>query len=184
MKRYPGPPEIHWLEIANPYFVFEYYFFINIPEDYKHETQIEEFASATYEHETLCNADVIDAHFSQVTDRFIPGQRYGVKIFMLRRRMTPEECFFFLKGQRDTQFVGAQGLAFTIRNYRHLLPLGLILLSLDEREHLFEDCDHDRMIPGAMRTRDGKIDFGLCKFDTTLTSEYGLICFCGPVPRL
>ena len=184
MKQYPGPPEIHWLEIANPFFVFEYYFFINVPEDFVHETQIEQFAAGSFTHKTFLSRDVTDEHFVKVTDKFIPGQRYAVKIFMLRKGMTPEQCLHFLKGQRDTRLVGAQGLAFVLKHYRHLFPLGLTLLSLDEREHLFEDCERDRMIPGAMRARNGEVDFGLCKFDTRLNSEYGLICFCGPMPYL
>lgn len=168
---------IHRIGIANAHFIFEYFFIIKVPSNYRHRTQIASFSDGGFMKTTYMNDIITDENFSNVRDRLISGKEYAVKIFLLRHDMSADDCIEFMNSQTDTKFVGAQGLSFIIDTYRDLLPMGVCAMCPDTREHLYVDDEHDALIPCFFRKASGELDFGIRVFDRRFDRRYALVVF-------
>jgi len=161
-------------------FSFPYYFYVDIPLNYDHDTQIETFCNATGfdEREQLIYSDT---RFAEVTDKLIPGEEYAVKVFQLvTPQKSTEECVNFLKNQNYTIFAGMQGLTFLILNSFKTLPIGTGVMVPDEKDKLgILDCLP--MWPSMFRYLDGTFRLRLMDANAALERGECILCFSGPV---
>lgn len=161
-------------------FSFPYYFYVDIPLDYDHNTQIKTFCDSIgfSEREQLIYSD---ARFAEVTNKLIPGEEYAVKVFQLiTRQKSTEECVKFLKNQNYTIFAGMQGLTFLVLNSFKTLPIGTGVMMPDERDKLgILDCVP--MWSSMFRYLDGTFRLRLMDANAPLDAGECILCFSGPV---
>ncbi|MEK7089953.1 MAG: hypothetical protein AAB920_04030 [Patescibacteria group bacterium] len=182
-KRMPG---IHQDGRVYENFYFPYYFYVDIPKDYDHETQIQQFCDSLKfsERNRLIYRD---ERFAGVTDKLIPGEEYAVKIFQLTfpkevalRQKSTDACLKFLKNQNYAIFAGMQGLAFLIMNDPLHLPIGTGVMVQDEKRALgILNCEP--MWPSLIRYIDGSLRVMLMDANATLDEGECILCFSGPV---
>ncbi len=78
-----------------------------VPRDYNHDTQLTEFLKKHRAEFFYYNDAARDAKFSRATARLIPGHRFWVKIFDIRKPgVSAAELLVFLKQERAV-LVGA-----------------------------------------------------------------------------
>lgn len=175
-------PEIFEHGMAIDGFFFPYYFYINIPLDYYHETMVQSFRDE-FNFEGPTASLFTDERFAEVTHKLIPGERYAVKVFWITVEKPWEECLEFIKKQNHTVLAGTQGLLFLALNHRKQLPMGTLAVSLDEKNAL-PVVDGRPLISGLYRFPSGKLDFNMLNPDGVLGSPHSILCFSGPVSSI
>lgn len=130
---------------------------LTVPTTFVHETQIASFLKAHRREFSYVNDDVTDANFAKATQRLIPGRTYTVKIFVITRRVSSEDCLGLYKAHNGI-LTGAQGLTLAYQEIRGSFPVGKWLASFDEKDAL-PVSDGSHRVPSVGRgTGD---DFGL-----------------------
>ena len=154
-------------------------FELTVPEGYNHGTQLAAFSKfAENKSEKFClyNNNITDKNYAKATHRLIPIKTYGVKIFHIKKLVSPEDCLAFLVTQRAI-FVGAQGLSLTRQLKKNEFPVGKWIVSLDEKQALWADVIGFHGVPGMYRHLNGVWDFGLGFFEGDYNDDKCLLCF-------
>lgn len=155
-------------------FYFPYYFYIKVPEDYDHKSQLRLLRE-------FCNIPdprLADERFQNVTDRLVPGEEYGIKIFYLFEYVTLQECLDFIKSQKNTVLVGAQGIAFLTTNHLKSLPIGGITFSPDNEWSLSTNNDGKQEIFGIYKLMGGPTAFAVANSTPLiLPPNHCMVCF-------
>lgn len=184
---------------ASERFKFITAFELTVPENYDHTTYLDNFRK-THEKEFegrfwSFEANLSDKNFSGVTIKFVPGQKFVVKMFEIQTKnpksshfgATSKECLAFL-GQQNAILVGAQGLAMVYEQKKDELPkgrgiVGEVFISYDKKKALWNtrlspySKRLDAMVPHLVKFETG---FKLC-LNCFINGNNGgdyLLCFC------
>ena len=162
--------------IADSRFNFLTSFNITVPKSYNHDTQLATFAEyAKKEKFYYYNEAVTDDNFFRVTNKLMPGETYGCKIFSIKERVSSKDCLSFLASQQAL-LVGAQGLSLVRQLKKSEFPIGKWTVSFDELDALWEDADGGRGVPYLSQHSDGDWNFNLGYFASDWNGNDCLLC--------
>ena len=154
-------------------------FYLVVPYGYDHATRLASFRREHGRELSYCNPNITDEKFSRVTIRLVPGRRLKVKVFQITQQVSSEDCLAFLRTQ-NAVFVGAQGASLAYELARDQLPVSRGSISFDKRKALWKDIDGYRWEPSVVRGSDGRFSFYIDLFNSVLSEENCLLCFCDP----
>ncbi len=171
-------------------------FRITVPENYNHETQIDEFASSWMveqsEHDKYHNKPQLVGYFDRgltsknyekATYQLVPGKKYWVKLIPILDTVNGKDCLEFSKKQ-GAVLVGVQGLTLLCEiELKKLLSgyytKGTRVYSLDEQQALFNNN-----IPVLCFTEDrhfvscpNSLDFYTHEYEKEIYYKNFLLCF-------
>jgi hypothetical protein len=155
-------------------------FMLRVPKGYKHATQLTTFAehaNGKIDRFFFCSSIVTDANYDRATQQLVPGKSYGVKIFLIKQRVTSEDCLAFLDSQRAI-LVGAQGLSLARQLRKKEFPAGEWTVSFDKKEALWQDASGDRRVPFVSQLPEGNWEFDHGSFEEGWDAGDCFICFC------
>ena len=148
--------------------------------NYNHETQLSVFTSYERERsEKFLSLDVgmLDSDWKKVSQKLIPGRKYGIKIFDITRPARFKDCLEFLIWKRAI-LVGAQGLSLILQFKENKLPIYKWILSLDIEEALLKDENNISVIPFSCcydYNNESKI-FAYLRSNAVFKNGYCLLC--------
>jgi hypothetical protein len=151
-------------------------FEIEVPEGYDHATRLDAFALEHRNEFFFYNDAITDQNFGSPTIRLEPGRKLKVTVFEIKKTVSSEDCFAFLKGQ-EALLVGAQGASLVYEQKKEKLPVGKWSLSFDEKDRLWIDSDGRHRVPRVCRCSDGDYQFGLGYYGRDWPSGRCLLCF-------
>lgn len=162
-------------------------FEVMVPDGYKHETRLADFkAECQPEVETeerkrqFCyyNPNITDANYGKATTKLVPGRKFQVKVFGIRRgkQVTSDECLDKVRLENGV-LVGAQGASLAYEQGKDNLPKGKWYASFDEKEALWCN-DGCHRVPFVSARSDGGFSFGLGNFENDWDDDDCLLCFC------
>lgn len=157
-------------------------FDLEVPKDYRHETQLENFFWSRRGKSPINQKykdSITDRNFLDVSHKLVPGKTYVVEIFAINmnQRVTSDECLSWMI-LRGAVFVGAQGLAFVWSACREKLPVDKHIISLDEKNRLWKDGEGSFRVPYLNLEHDGGWVMHLGHFENSLNEISCIICFC------
>ncbi len=154
-------------------------FTITVPNDYKHENQINTFAKKVKKLETTnyYNDDFTDENFTKATNKLEPGKTYIVKIHPILQTVQSEDCMLFLKKQNSI-LVGGQGISLIYELNKEAFPKGKYTVSFDEKDALWVDSDGRHRVPNVIAYSDGDFSFRLGGFEDGWRDNYCLLSVC------
>ncbi len=151
-------------------------FEVVVPKDYDHTTRLTTFEEAQGKEFSFYHEAITDPNFTKVTTKLIPGRKFMVKVFQIKKTVSSEDCLAFLKNQQAV-LVGAQGATLAYEQGKDKLPIGRWSISFDEKNALpFVDGCH--RVPCVHRVSGGDSKFFLDRFDYDWRDVYYLLCFC------
>lgn len=111
-----------------------------VDQTYTHGRCLELFRQRTGDELYKFNDDIIDEHFPHPSKVLVPGSRVRVKTYTNSRPgvTSYRDRMAFLKGQKGSMFVGAQGIPFVYTQLRKKITRGYWYISLDVEENLFQ----------------------------------------------
>lgn len=157
-------------------------FEITVPADYDHATRLDTFRAVHQNEENkefyFYNDAITDANYAEkATTKLLPGRRFAVKVFGIKKRVTSDECLDKIRLEKGI-FTGAQGASLAYEQKKEELPKGKWSISFDEKEALWQGADGYRRVPGFDAGSGGGFGFGLGGFGPDWDSGYVLLCFC------
>ena len=154
-------------------------FEFTVPSDYKHDTQLDQFAARTkgLKPTYYWNDALTSANFAKATNRLEPGKTYKAKIFPILSKVSSEDCLAFLRKQRAI-LVGGQGLTLVQDEKPDEFPVGKWTVSFDEKDALWEDAARNHRVPFVFRHSVGDWEFGLGIFEKPWNGDDCLLCVC------
>lgn len=152
-------------------------FEITIPEGYDHATHLDKFKVAHGSEFYYYNPNITDANYGKATTKLVPGRKFQVKVFGIRRGklVTSDECLKKIHSENGT-LVGAQGASLVYEQGKASLPKVKWHVSFDEKEALW--CSGgDHRVPYEGAFSDG-FRFNLGFFESPWDEDHCLLCFC------
>jgi hypothetical protein len=162
-------------------------FEVTVPEGYNHATRLTDF-KATYQPEVeteekkkhfyYYNPNITDANYVRATTKLVPGQKFQVKVFGIRRgkSVTSDECLDKIRSENGV-LAGAQGASLAYEQGKDNLLKGKWHVSFDEKEALWYDGGYHG-VPCVDADSDGDFEFDLGRFELDWGDDSCLLCFC------
>ena len=168
-------------------------FEVTVPEGYDHTTRLDTFREMHQpEVETeerkkqfhYYNPNITDANYGMATTKLVPGWKFQVKVFGIRRSksVTSDECLDKVRLENGVH-VGAQGASLAYEQGKANLPKGKWHASFDEKEALWYD-DGQLWVPCVYALSDGDFQFRLGSFGRFWGDRLCLLCFCEIPPAV
>ncbi|MFA6338526.1 MAG: hypothetical protein WCW87_00470 [Candidatus Paceibacterota bacterium] len=119
-------------------------FYLTIPLDYEHRTQVSSFFTEASKDKgkrsdqcerIILPKKMLDEDFQRVSNRLEPGRTYSVQIFQVNTPTSVNDCLDFLR-KNGALLVGMQGLSLVWRLKKEYFPEGKWLSSLDIERNL------------------------------------------------
>src|SRR5579872_5367675 len=153
-------------------------FEVTVPENYDHVNRLDTFKVAHESEFYYYNPNITDANYGNATTKLVPGRKFQVKVFGIRRgkSITSDECLDKVRLENGT-LVGAQGASLAYEQGKANLPKGKWHVSFDEKEALwYYDGYHG--VPCVRASSDGDFLFDLGDFEGDWRGDRCLLCFC------
>lgn len=153
-------------------------FGVVVPNNYNHATQLDTFKVAHESEFAYYDQNTTDANYSKATTKLVPGRRFQVKAFGVKkgRTVTSDECLTKLRAEQAV-LVGAQGASLVYEQGKDNLPKGKWSVSFDEKDTLWFGGDY-RRVPCVYRSSGGGFRFCLGYFEDDWGGNDCLLCFC------
>ncbi len=153
-------------------------FEVTVPEGYNHATRLDSFKAEHQSEFYHYNPNITDANYGRATTELVPGRKFQVKVFGIRRNksVTSNECLDKIRLENGT-FVGAQGASLAYEQGKANLPKGKWYGSFDEKEALWFSGDYHK-VPDVYVSSGGDFKFTLGDFERPWYDDFCLLCFC------
>lgn len=150
-------------------------FNVVVPEGYDHITCLTTFQKNHRSEFAFFNEAITDVNFSRATTQLVPGRKFRVKAFQIKRTVSSADCLTKIRAERGI-LVGAQGASLVYKQARAELPVGRLSLSFDEKEAL-PIVDGDHRVPCVDRRSKDCFGWYLYVFERDWYASYVLLVF-------
>lgn len=155
-------------------------FDIKIPEDFEHETCIDEYVEEAKKEKAFFNPTFNSKNYERATYAMSPGGHYRVKIYPILTNVTSRICLGFLKAE-GAVLTSCQGLTMALRTGKEYFPLDTNVVSFDLKEDEKKNkflclINGGSWVAQATRTST-QLRLGLHYYEASLKKDACLIAF-------
>ncbi len=151
-------------------------FDVIVPKDYNHTVHLAKFKKRYRKDFCSYNDAITDKNFKK-TIRLVPGRKFQVKVFQIKKTVTSGDCLRFLRSQ-NAVLVGAQGASLAYEQGKNQLSSERWSVSFDEKYALWVDSDGSYRVPAVNRYPTDNFEFCLGYFEGDWYGSVCLLCFC------